>query len=368
MNEQIIPFQPINLIPPDADKYTRYRLNKFQEWMAAQGRPWHKPDLARYRDDLLAGGLAPATVRGHLSTIRARYRVIVNDDTTRDLLYRLAQRALQDIGGADTPANRKAFVDEMSTRLQNAISPEASAVAVKISQDRPDSAYLRLSGEQAVTLMKSPGLRTLRGLRDTAVIATMLCTGIREAELSALDAGDLRQRLGGELALHVREGKGCKERLIPYGELSWVLVILDAWMKVAGIPGGAVFRGFYKGGKRLRPGRLSVRAVQYILADYPIVVAGVVTAVRPHDCRRTYARRLYEAGVDLVAIQQNLGHADTKTTLGYIGTLDADQRRAPAVYAFDLTELFEQVGMEFEREGLGGQDAPRGAQGGRRLE
>jgi len=61
--------------------------------------------------------------------------------------------------------------------------------------------------------------------------------------------------------------------------------------------------------------------------------------VTPHDLRRTYARRLYEGGLDVVAIQQNLGHADLKTTLGYIGTLDADRRRAPAVYNFDLRAL-----------------------------
>jgi integrase len=69
------------------------------------------------------------------------------------------------------------------------------------------------------------------------------------------------------------------------------------------------------------------------------MIDGQRRRVRPHDLRRTYARRLYEAGLDLVAIQQNLGHADVKTTLGYIGTLDADRRRAPAVYSFDLRAL-----------------------------
>jgi site-specific recombinase XerD len=100
-----------------------------------------------------------------------------------------------------------------------------------------------------------------------------------------------------------------------------------------------VFRGFFKSNRLLRPGRLSVRAIQYVLADYPIMVNGKLTTVRPHDLRRTYARRLYEAGVDMVAIQQNLGHSDLKTTLGYIGELDATARRAPAVYEFDLAKL-----------------------------
>jgi hypothetical protein len=40
-----------------------------------------------------------------------------------------------------------------------------------------------------------------------------------------------------------------------------------------------------------------------------------------------------------VAIRRNLGHADVKTTVGYIGKLDAEKRRPPAVYAFDLKSL-----------------------------
>ena len=69
------------------------------------------------------------------------------------------------------------------------------------------------------------------------------------------------------------------------------------------------------------------------------MVDGKLAKVKPHDLRRTYARRLYEAGVDLVAIQQNLGHASQQTTLGYIGTLDVARRKPPAVYSFDLSSL-----------------------------
>jgi site-specific recombinase XerD len=96
-------------------------------------------------------------------------------------------------------------------------------------------------------LIDAPGVDTRPGLRHTALIALMLCTGVREAELSALETQDLRRRLGGELALHIREGKGCKERLIPYGALEWVLAIVDKWMETDGIKDGPVFRSFYKG-------------------------------------------------------------------------------------------------------------------------
>ena len=61
-----------------------------------------------------------------------------------------------------------------------------------------------------------------------------------------------------------------------------------------------------------------VHTVQRVLACYPVTINGKAEAVTPHDLRRTYARRLYDDGVPLVAIQQNLGHADVKTTLGYL--------------------------------------------------
>ncbi len=333
MDTQLIPMHQFDLVSADADKDTRYRLGKFVTWMRDQGRDWHQPDLAAYRDHLLASGKAASTVSAHLSTIRAQYRRLLKDNATRELLFAIAAQQ------ATGPADQKALVDELTTRIENAINPERSQVKTVTRQDRPDADHLRLTEAQANALLAAPGVSTLRGLRDTSVIALLLCTGIREAELCALDAGDLRQRLGGELALHVREGKGRKERLIPYGELSWVLAIIDRWLSTAGIENGPVFRGLYKGNKRLRPSRLSVRAVGYIVADYPIAVDGQLVTVTPHDLRRTYARRLYEAGVDLVAIQQNLGHSSLQTTLGYVGTLDADKRRAPAIYSFDLGQL-----------------------------
>jgi site-specific recombinase XerD len=93
--------------------------------------------------------------------------------------------------------------------------------------------------------------------------------------------------------------------------------------------------------------RLHVRAVNQVLERYPVALTGHTAIVHPHDLRRTYARRLYEAGVDLLAIQQNLGHADSKTTLKYIGVLDVSARRPPALYDFDLSTLKKRRKLEW---------------------
>jgi integrase len=317
-------------MPANPSRNEKSRIRFFQAYQDSQGRPWHTPDFAGWRDNLLARGLKLSSVKSYLGTVRGAYRSM-DQNALRTVLYSMAPA---DASAAD----RKALVDEVVTRLENAINPEQCLVKTHTAQEKPDAAQVRLTKAQASALMQAPGVGTIKGLRDTALIALMLCTGIRQGEASALDVGDLRQSVGGELALHVRKGKGDKSRLIPYGALDFCLAIVDRWLEAAGIEDGPVFRGLYKGGA-LRPGRLSVRAIEYIVGAYPVAVDGDVVTVRPHDLRRTYARRLYEAGVALIAIQQNLGHASSKTTEKYIGVLDADTRRPPAIYSFDLGTL-----------------------------
>lgn len=330
------------LVPAGAKKDKLHRLSKFAHWQGRQSPPWYAPDLASYRDGLLQD-YEPSTVSAHLATVRAHYKTLLRD---RDLFFEIAAR---ECGPDASRADLKATADEYIARLTVAIDPKAAPVKQITKQDRADSEHLRLTSEQANSLMGRPGVTSLKRLRDTAIIALMLCTGLREAELCALTVDDLRQRYGGELSLLVREGKGAKQRLIPYGPLSWVLVIIDTWLEKAGIDSGFVFRGFWKPSDHdqytTRPGPLTPRQIQRLLASYPLVKDGTLTQVRPHDLRRTYARRLYDSGIDLLSIKENLGHKSPETTLGYIGTLDASKRRPPAIYHYDLTRLKGQLGL-----------------------
>jgi hypothetical protein len=84
----------------------------------------------------------------------------------------------------------------------------------------------------------------------------------------------LCQELNRELAFHICKGKGSKAGLIPYGEFDWGLVIIDQMLEAAGIGIGPVFRGIYKGGQTLRPGWLTLRAVEYIVGSYPVSFNG----------------------------------------------------------------------------------------------
>lgn len=322
-------------------KDEKHRISKFVMWLNKNHTSWLIPDLETYREYLLrdyAGRanqtLSHNSVRAHLATIRSRYRKLLKSNQFRNSIYQAIDPTL-------SPSDQKAMVDELFARLSNAIDPINSSVQLTTSQDVEDSKHIRLSPQQAQELLAFPDDYTLIGKRDKAVIALLLCTGVREAELCALKVVDLRKRLAGELSLHVRKGKGAKERLIPYGDLEWGLHHVDEWMRAANITENAVFRGIYKGGKSIRPTPLTKRAINQILDKYPINHDSSLIVVKPHDLRRTYARSLYESGMDLLAIRDNLGHGDTRTTLQYIGTMDVVARKPTNIYNMSINPTDE---------------------------
>ena len=97
-----------------AHKDKRSRVGRFVDWLDTTGAIWHRPALDAYRDYLLyERGIAPATVKAHLATIRGRYKQLLEDNATRDLLYAMTPPEA-------TASDKKAFVDEMLTRLDNA--------------------------------------------------------------------------------------------------------------------------------------------------------------------------------------------------------------------------------------------------------
>ena len=325
------------------DRNNRHRLRKFVTWLDAAGQLWYRADLAHYRDFLLNEcGFAPRSVSAHLATVRSRYQDLLGENTLRDSLFNLVDQTHPNGHGAPplTPADRKALVDEALLRIQNNINPRRARVRQQTLQDRGDEEHLRLTAAQAQRLLRAPAARfqkvaPLRAARDHAIIAFMLCTGLREGEICNLQLDDLYQQLEGEEACRVRHGKGNKQRLVPYGALDWGLDAVDIWLEEARIERGYVFRGLYKGNRKVRPGRLNETSIQRLLRQYPVSLQGRSVIVRPHDLRRTYARRLYEAGMKLEAIQQNLGHEKAETTLGYIGQLGVTQRLPLAAYTTD---------------------------------
>jgi integrase/recombinase XerC len=154
--------------------------------------------------------------------------------------------------------------------------------------------------------------------RDAAVLTLLYGCGLRISEALGL-AADLLP-LGDTLRIR---GKGGKERVVP--------VIAPARAAVAAYaascphpltPGTPLFRG--RRGGPLNP-RLVARAMEHARMQL-----GLPATATPHALRHSFATHLLDAGGDLRAIQDLLGHASLATTEGYTAV---DTARLMEVYA-----------------------------------
>jgi integrase/recombinase XerC len=148
--------------------------------------------------------------------------------------------------------------------------------------------------------------------RDLAMLELFYSTGIRLSELSGMNLADL-DLLSDQAKVR---GKGRKERIVPVGSRA-VLALrryLNLRETVVGRPGSdrrAVFVS--RLGRRLAP-----RSVQRAMHAMFAAVGG--DNLRVHSLRHTFATHMLDAGADLRAVQELLGHASLSTTQVYTHT------------------------------------------------
>jgi integrase/recombinase XerC len=152
--------------------------------------------------------------------------------------------------------------------------------------------------------------------RERALFELLYATGLRVSEASGLDVDDV------DLASRMlrARGKGRKERIVPFGEEAEAAIrdYLPARAERRRKGGGA--------GRALtreeplfvnaRGGRLTTRSMARVLKRR-LRAAGLPDEISPHALRHTFATHLLQAGADLRAIQELLGHASLSTTQKY---------------------------------------------------
>jgi site-specific recombinase XerD len=146
-------------------------------------------------------------------------------------------------------------------------------------------------------------------LRNRALVELVYSAGLRSAEAVGLDLGDVdfEQEL-----VHVRSGKGAKDRVVPLGEEAahWVARYLrDARPSLARGANDALFLS-------ARGRRLDTSTLRRL-------------APHPHRLRHAFATHLLEGGADLRTIQELLGHSSLSTTQMYS---HVDAKRLRKVY------------------------------------
>lgn len=184
--------------------------------------------------------------------------------------------------------------------------PTAAIVTPKKQQQLP----VHLTVDDMFRLLEAPAADTPAGLRDRALLEVVYSCGLRVSELVGLDWSDIDTSL--EL-VRVR-GKGGKERLVPIGRKA--LAAVAAYRER--LPDLCPRR--LRNDKAIylnrRGGRLTTRSVARLVEHY-VVVSGLATKASPHALRHSFATHLLNAGADLRAIQELLGHATLSTTQKY---------------------------------------------------
>jgi integrase/recombinase XerC len=159
--------------------------------------------------------------------------------------------------------------------------------------------------------------------RERALFELLYATGLRVSEAAGLDVEDVDFS-----ARLVRvTGKGSRERIVPFGEaaadaLEAYLPSRHALRRRADEDDGEAGEPLFV---NARGGRLTSRSMARLLKRR-LRAAGLPAEISPHALRHTFATHLLQAGADLRAIQELLGHASLSTTQKYTH-LDAARLR-----------------------------------------
>lgn len=166
-----------------------------------------------------------------------------------------------------------------------------------------------LSVVEIEALLAAPNTDQPLGWRDRALLEAGYATGARVSELVALGLRDVRY----DEALVRIFGKGGKERLVPIGRRALGAVALYTRQVRPQLDRGETQGRLFLNAR----GRPLSRVGAWGILRRCATTAGIAKRVTPHTLRHSFATHLLEAGADLRAVQEMLGHTDLSTTQIY---------------------------------------------------
>jgi integrase/recombinase XerC len=220
-------------------------------------------------------------------------------------------------GQARTSVARKVSALRTFTRyLRREGLIDADPAVLAVAPKREQKVPAHLSVDEMSQLLDTPDLSTPLGRRDRAILELFYASGIRLSELVALDLEDVD--LSGRMVRVM--GKGRKERIVPFNKSAekslrkWysdrALLTRDEEQRQRTRERGTPLF------VNARGGRLTGRSVQRLVARY-VASCSTRFGISPHALRHSFATHLLQAGADLRAIQELLGHVRLSTTQRY---------------------------------------------------
>jgi integrase/recombinase XerD len=247
-------------------------LRTLAEFLAGRGvtRPQaaDRKQLREFVFTLKELGLAPASIRRHVSAVRTYYRFLAGEGD---------------------------LTDDPSDRLETP----------RRARKLPDT----LSASECQRLIEAPLPEEKMGRRDKALLELAYGAGMRVSELVGLTLGDLFFE---DRVVRVF-GKGSKERLVPIGGPLISAVSLYRDLERRQLDKGKTKDRVLVNSR----GQPLSRVGAWGIVKKAALRAGITKRVTPHTLRHSFATHLLEGGADLRAVQEMLGHADLATTQIY---------------------------------------------------
>jgi len=264
----------------------------------------------------------------YLVFLGARSGRRVSELTAADLDHAGARAFTADLnkrGNAKASAARKlSAIRAFGRYLRREGVIEGDPAALVGTPKREQRIPNHLAVNEMTALLEAPDTADPLGRRDKAILELFYASGLRLSELVGLDLEDVN--LSGRVVRVL--GKGRKERIVPFNTTA--AGALKAWLpdregiRQTADPARRATRRADPRPRRAREPlflnyqgtRLSTRSVDKLVRRY-VAACSTRLGISPHALRHSFATHLLEAGADLRAIQELLGHARLSTTQRY---------------------------------------------------
>jgi integrase/recombinase XerD len=283
-------FRRLSDVPPEVEWFANIRNastrrayeNAIKDFMRFTGikRPQEFRDVTRahviaWRDDLGQRTLIGTTIRHRLAALSSLFQYLCDNNAV----------AYNPVKGVKRP---KAETDEGKTPA--------------------------LGDHQARKLLAAPVDESVKGVRDRAILATLLYHALRREELCKLRVKDFKHERRGVPHLKV-SGKGEKTRYIPLHPAASGLIL--EYLEAAGHgtdDRGALFRPLRNNRTKRRDKAITPDGVYKLVRKYSAALGFQIGA---HALRATAATNALDHEADIAKVQEWLGHANIATTRIY---------------------------------------------------